>query len=97
MPEKLPELAYPGYFKTALVHHNGVIHHQGHRVYISGLLRKEKVGLEEISGGVWEIYYGPLRLGRFNMRAIKKKLRRYAVRTGLVSRHFIAGSLNMVV
>ena len=77
MPEKLPELAYPGYFKTALVHHNGVIHHQGHRVYVSGLLRKEKVGLEEISDGVWEVYYGPLRLGRFNMRAIKKSQNDY--------------------
>ena len=77
MPEKLPELAYPGYFKTTLVHHNGVIHHQGHRVYVSGLLRKEKVGLEEISDGVWEVYYGPLRLGRFNMRAIKKSQNDY--------------------
>lgn len=72
MPEKLPELVYPGYFKTALVHHNGVIHHQGHRVYVSGLLRKEKVGLEEVSEGEWEVYYGPLQLGRLNMRVVKK-------------------------
>lgn len=71
IPEKLPELVYPGYFKTALVHHNGVIHHQRHRVYVSSLLRKERVGLEEVADGVWEVYYGPLQLGRFNMRAAK--------------------------
>ena len=72
MPQKLPELSYPGYFKIAHVQHNGVIHHQGHRVYVSGLLKKEKVGLEEIADGIWEVYYGPLQLGRFNMKDIKK-------------------------
>jgi len=77
MPEKLPELVYPGYFKIALVHHNGVIHHQGHRVYVSGLLRKERVGLEEISDGVWSVYYGPIQLGRFNMRTVKSSRNDY--------------------
>lgn len=72
MPGKLPELSYPAYFRIALVHHNGIIHHQNHRVYVSGLLKKERVGLEEVADGIWEVYYGPLRIGSFDMREIKR-------------------------
>ena len=72
MPEKLPELEYPGHFRVALVHPNGIIHHQGHRVYIAGLLKGENLGVEETADGVWDVYFGPLRLGNFDMHDIKK-------------------------
>lgn len=72
MPDKLPELEYPGHFRVALVHHSGIICHQGHRVYIAGLLKGEKVGVEEAADGVWDVFYGPLRLGSFDMRQVKK-------------------------
>lgn len=72
MPEKLPELEYPGHFRIALVHDNGIIQHQGHRVYIAGLLKGEKVGVEETADGIYDVYFGPLWLGRFEMRATKK-------------------------
>lgn len=72
MPEKLPELAYPGHFQVALVNHSGIIYHQGHRVYIAGLLKGENVGIEETTDGVWDVYFGPLRLGCFEKRDIKK-------------------------
>ncbi|APG27085.1 integrase [Syntrophotalea acetylenivorans] len=72
MPEKLPEIEYPGYFRIALVHHSGIIHHQGHRVYVAGLLKSEKVGVEETADGIWDVHFGPLRLGSFDMRDIKK-------------------------
>lgn len=72
MPERLPELEYPGHFRIALVHHNGIIHHQGHRVYIAGRLKGEHVGLEQTADGAWSVYFGPLYLGRFEMRDIAK-------------------------
>ena len=72
MPERLPELDYPGHVQVKLVNHNGIINHQGHRVYISGLLRGEHVGVEEIADGTWNVYFGPIRLGGFDMRTIKK-------------------------
>jgi hypothetical protein len=72
MPEKLPELEYPGYFRIALVHPNGIIQHQGHRVYIAGLLKGELVGVEETADGVYDVYFGPLRLGCFEIRDAKK-------------------------
>jgi transposase InsO family protein len=72
MPDKLPALEYPGHFRIALVHHNGIIHHQGHRVYVSGLLQREHLGVEETDDGIWTIYFGLLRLGSFDMREVKK-------------------------
>ena len=67
MPEKLPELEYPGHFLVNLVNHNGIIGHRGHRVYIACMLKGEKVGLEQMTEDIWEVYFGPLRLGRFDM------------------------------
>jgi transposase InsO family protein len=72
MPDKLPELEYPGYFRVALVHHNGIIHHQSHRVYVSGLLKGEKLGVEEMADGCYDVFFGGLRLGSFDMRQVTK-------------------------
>jgi hypothetical protein len=72
MPDKMPELEYPGHFRTTLVHHNGIIQHQGHRVYVSGLLKGEHLGVEEVNDGVWTVYFGFLKLGSFDMRVLKK-------------------------
>lgn len=72
MPDKLPELEYPGHFRVSLVHHNGIIQHQGHRVYVSGLLKGEHLGVEEVNDGVWTVYFGFLKLGSFDMRVLKK-------------------------
>ncbi len=72
MPDKLPELQYPGHFRVALVHHNGIIQHQGHRVYVSSLFKGDRLGVEEIDDGIWTVYFGFLRLGRFDMRTIQK-------------------------
>lgn len=77
MPEKLPELEYPGHFLVALVHHNGVIHHQGQRIYVAGLLKGEHVGIEEIADGVWNVHFGPVRLGHFEMRDAAKSSNNY--------------------
>jgi hypothetical protein len=77
MPEKLPELEYPGHFLVALVHHNGVIHHQGQRIYVASLLKGEHVGIEEIADGVWNVHFGPVRLGRFEMRDAAKSSNNY--------------------
>ena len=72
MPEILPELDYPAHYRISLVNHNGIIYHQGHRVYIAGLLKGEKVGVEESADGVWDVYFGPVKLGYFEKRQIRK-------------------------
>lgn len=72
MPEKLPELQYPGHFQRALVNCNGVIYESGDRVYVGGLLKGEHVGLEEIDNGIWDVYFGPVKLGCFDKRDATK-------------------------
>lgn len=72
MPNKLPELEYPGHYRVNLVHHSGIINHQGHRVYIAGLLKGEKVGAEEVDNDIWDVYFGSLRLGSFDMSQTEK-------------------------
>jgi putative transposase len=71
MPEILPELEYPGYFLRAYVNPNGVINHEGHRVYVGGLLKGEHVGLEEVADGIWDVFFGPVKLGSFDERNTK--------------------------
>jgi len=77
MPDCLPELEYPAHYRIALVHHSGVIQHQGHRVYVAGLLKGEKVGIEEVADEVWDVYLGPIRLGGFNMQQKTKERNDY--------------------
>lgn len=72
MPDKLVELEYPRCYQINLVHQNGIIYHRGLRVYVAGLLKGENVGVEEVSNDVWDVYFGPLRLGSFDMQQIKK-------------------------
>lgn len=68
MPDKLPDLEYPGHFQRASVHPNGVVYQGGDRVYVGGVLKGEQVGLEEVADGVWDVFFGPVKLGSFDKR-----------------------------
>ena len=70
MPEKPLPMEYPGHFDRAFVNHNGCIFRQGKAVYITCLLKGETVGLEEIDNGIFDVYYGPLKLGLFKERVL---------------------------
>ncbi|MGH8454003.1 MAG: IS481 family transposase [Nevskiales bacterium] len=63
-PSKLPRLEYPAHYERRLVSDNGGIRWNHHWVNVSCCCAGEYVGLEEIDNGVWEIYFGPLKLGR---------------------------------
>jgi transposase InsO family protein len=66
-------LTYPDYFVERRVQRCGVVSLRGHRVYITHLLEGYDVGLNEIAQGVWDVYFGPVRLGQFDERAAKQK------------------------
>jgi putative transposase len=63
-PSRLPKLEYPLHFEKRLVSDNGGIRWNNYWVNVSCCCAREYVGLEEIDDGVWEIYFGPLKLGR---------------------------------
>jgi hypothetical protein len=66
-----PELRYPAHFELRRVSLNGGIRWNSQWVNISHVLGGEYVGLEEIDDGVWDLYFGPLNLGRMDERDLR--------------------------
>ena len=60
---RTPRVRYPGHFEVRKVASDKTIKWHDRKVFVSGLLRFDYVGLEEIAEGVWAVYYGPVFLG----------------------------------
>jgi len=71
MPEKLPPFEYPDRFELRYVSANGGIRWGRDWINISTVCIGEYVGLEEIDDGIWNVYFGPLKLGRLNERHMR--------------------------
>ena len=71
MPNKIPPLQYPDRFEVRYVSANGGIRWNKRWVNVSITCVGEYVGLEEIDDGVWNVYFGPLKLGRLLERHMK--------------------------
>jgi putative transposase len=71
MPNKLPPLEYPDRFEVRYVSANGGIRWNHRWANVSHVCVGEYVGLEEIDDGVWNVYFGPLKLGRFLERHMR--------------------------
>jgi hypothetical protein len=78
-PDRIPQPQYPAHFEVRKVSGNGGIRFRCDRshgpnqpwINVSHVLVDEYVGLEEISDGIWALYFGPLELGRFDERTRK--------------------------
>jgi transposase InsO family protein len=77
MPEQLPELEYPGYYRLATVSSHGVMYCFGRFIYVGHVLTGERVGLEETKDGIWNVYFGPLLLGHVDLTEGKKNRHGY--------------------
>jgi len=71
MPDKVPPLEYPDRFEKRFVSESGGIRWNHHYVNVSVCCAGEYIGLEEIDDGVWNVYFGPLKLGRFHERHMR--------------------------
>jgi len=67
-PPRLTPLEYPAHYEVRRVGHNGGIRWHCVWVNVSQTLAGEYLGLVEIADGEWDVYSGPLRLGRFHER-----------------------------
>ncbi|MDA2938372.1 integrase core domain-containing protein [Acidobacteria bacterium AH-259-A15] len=67
-PRRLPPLEYPGHFEIRRVSPNGCLSFKRKALFLSGALKGQKVGLEEIEDAIWSFYFGPLLLGRYDER-----------------------------
>jgi len=70
-PERLPEMNYPSYMHRHRVAHNGLIYWNAWRIYVGYLLAGEDIAIEPVGDGLWVLYFGPIRLGRFDERTMK--------------------------
>lgn len=71
MPDRVPPLEYPDRFEVRYVSANGGIRWNSRWVNVSTVCVGEYVGLEEIADGIWNVYFGALRLGRLNERHMR--------------------------
>jgi hypothetical protein len=71
MPNKLAPLVYPDRFEVRYVSANGGIRWNRGWINVSTVCIGEYVGLEEIDNGIWNVYFGPLKLGRLLERHMK--------------------------
>lgn len=71
MPDKIPPIEYPDRFEVRYVSANGGIRWNRQWVNVSITCAGEHVGLEEIDDGVWNVYFGPLKLGRLLERHMR--------------------------
>jgi len=71
MPSKLPPLEYPDRYEVRYVSANGGIRWNSQWVNVSITCIGEYIGLEEIDDGIWNVYFGALRLGRLDERNMR--------------------------
>jgi transposase InsO family protein len=71
MPDKLLTPEYPDRFEVRYVSANGGIRWQSQWVNVTGALIGEYVGLEEVGDGLWDVYFGPKKIGRLHERLMR--------------------------
>jgi putative transposase len=71
MPRTRPPRESPARFAVRDVSAHWGIRWNQHWINVSHTCSGEDVGLEEIDEGVWNVYFGPLKLGRFLERHMR--------------------------
>jgi len=62
---RLEPLVSPGHYERRLVSRNGGVRWNHRWGNVSHLLAELEIGVEEIDEGLWNVYFGPVWLGRF--------------------------------
>ena len=71
LPQELQRIEYPGHFEVRLVSRNSGIRWKSNWVCVTQTLGGEYVGLEEVDDGLWDVYFGPIKLGRMDERKLR--------------------------
>lgn len=65
-PERIQPFEYPDRFEARRISANGGIRWKSQWVCVSHLCAGQYIGLEEIDENRWDVYLGPMRIGRFH-------------------------------
>jgi len=68
-PPELPAVVYPGHYEVRRASSVGRVAWGGHPLFLSSVLRHQPIGFEEIDDGIWDVFFGGARLGRFDQHA----------------------------
>lgn len=74
-------LQYPGHFEVRRVSGDSTLRWNARKVFVSSLLDKRFVGLEQVGDRVWSVYFGPVHLGwldeaDYRIMDVKERARR---------------------
>ena len=74
-------LEYPAHYELRLVSQDASIRWHSRKVFVSSLLGRRWVGLEQVRDGVWSVYFGPVHLGwldeaDFRIMDVKERTKR---------------------
>jgi transposase InsO family protein len=67
-PARLPPLEYPGHMEVRRVSSIGQTSWRGRALYLTEALADQAVAFDEVDDGIWMLYFGALRLARFDER-----------------------------
>ncbi len=72
---------YPGHFEIRHVSGDATLRWHNRKVFVSNLLKRYDVGLEQVGDGVWSVYFGPVHLGwldeaDYRIMDVKERARR---------------------
>jgi transposase InsO family protein len=68
LPKRLPAIEYAGHLEVRRVSPMGQLSWRGRPLYLTEVLAGEDVAFEEVDDGIWMLYFGVLRLARFDER-----------------------------
>ena len=68
LPCQVPPMEYPGHYEVRRVSACGAISWNTRVLSVSSVLTREHIGFEPIDDGIWDVHFGPVRLGRFDER-----------------------------
>lgn len=67
-PAQVPPIAYPGHLEVRRVSRFGQVSWRGRGLYLTEVLGGDDVAFDEVGDGVWLVYFGAVRLARFDER-----------------------------
>lgn len=62
-PSRIEEVSYPDHFEVRKISQDTTIRWKNRKVFVSNLLARDYIGLEEVGEGLWSVYFGPVHLG----------------------------------
>jgi putative transposase len=70
-PGRLASIEYPQHYEVRQVRHSGEIKFRGTLLFVGQALTHEPVGLLPVDDEIWQLYFGPLRIGMLDSYRMK--------------------------